>query len=273
MTPRRMEGRRALITGAADGIGAEIARRFAAEGAAVAVTGRATGRGRGERVADEIRAAGGRADFLVLDVADPDSVEAGVAAARDRLGGLDAVVTAAGVGWHPDQRRPSVVDLADDHWRYVLDVNLVGTFLVARAAARSMVADGVAGTILTVASVSARKPSGGVYAVSKAAVWMLTRVLADELGPHGIRVNAVAPGYTDTKLLRERALATLGPDADEAALADWYRRAGELVPLRRVGQPGDVADAAVLLSGPGGAYLTGSLLHVDGGYASATAGG
>ena len=272
-TSRRLEGRCALVTGAATGIGAAIAERLAAEGAKVLVTARHEEAGRA--VCARINESGGQAAFFPLDVCDEAQGQAAVAACVEMLGGIDALVTSAGVGAHPDQApSPRVVcDATPEQFAHVLDVNLTGTFLVARAAARSMVSTGTAGTLVFISSVAAKRPTGGAYAVSKAGVWMLARCLAEELGSHGIRVNAVGPGFVRTRLLEERALRSVDPEGDHDLAEAWLATRAAALPLRRLGTTDDVAAAAVFLTGSDSAYLTGSILHPDGGLVSSTAGG
>jgi len=269
-----MEGRVALITGGATGIGAASARRLAAEGAAVLVTDLPSQRELADGVVAGIAAAGGRAAFAPLDVRDGAQVEDAFALATDRFGLPDAIVTAAGVDSHPDHGFSGNVlyDLPDDAMRFVLDVNLTGTYLVLRGAAQRLVAAGRPGTLVTLASAAAKKPKGGAYAVSKAAVWMLTRVLADELGPHGIRVNSIGPGYIDTPMLARRSTLTTadGGPADPEA---WYERRASSVPLRRLGTPDEVASIVLFLSSDESSYVTGSILHPDGGLVSNEGGG
>jgi len=267
---RRLESRRAFVTGACSGIGAAIAERFAAEGAAVLVSGHVGQREKGEEIVARIQRSGGTAAFAAADVRDEEGVERAVETCVERFGGIDAVVASAGVAAHPAQsyEGAGLLELEAEHWSYVLGVNVAGTYLAARCAARRMVTEGKGGTIVTIGSVASKKPSGGVYAVSKAAVWMLTRVLADELAPRGIRVNCLAPGYTQTKLLAKRAGAADSEDAQK-----WLRARAALIPLGRLGTVEDMASAAVFLSCDESAYVTGSILHVDGGYVSTHAGG
>jgi len=277
LTPPReggaLHGRRALVTGAAAGIGEAIARRLAADGAAVALTGRASGIDRGKAIASELSTTGAVAEFFSLDVRDDAAIERVFDTAAQWAGGpIDIVVTAAGVAKHPDGPQASVMKLTEDGWSYVLGVNLTGTFAVVRAAAQRLIAAGRPGAFVTISSVAARRPSGGVYAVSKAGVWMMTRAFADELGPFGIRVNSVAPGYTRTKLLEDRARNTLGTDAPER-LEEWFGEMARKAPLKRLGRPEDVADVTAFLVGEQSSFITGSQLYADGGYVAVNGGG
>lgn len=270
---RDLRGRRALVTGGATGIGAAIAERFAAEGAEVLVTARREEAGRA--VCARINERGGTAAFFPLDVRDEAQAQAAVAACVETFGGIDALVTSAGVGAHPDQAPSAhaVCDATPEQFGHVLEVNLTGTFLLAREAARTMVAAETAGTMVFVSSVAAKRPTGGAYAVSKAGVWMLARCLAEELGPHGIRVNAVGPGFVRTRLLEERALRSVEPEGDQELAEAWLATRAAALPLRRLGTTDDVAAAAVFLTGGESTYLTGSIVHPDGGLVSSTAGG
>lgn len=260
------------MTGASTGIGAAVAERFAAEGARVLVTARREDAG--QHVCERIGAAGGEAAFLPLEVRDEAQVRAAVAGCVERFGACDALVTSAGVSGHPDQE-PSdrvVCDATLAQFAHVLDVNLTGTFLVAREAAKTMLAAGRPGTMVLISSVAARRPTSGAYAVSKAGVWMLARCLAEELGPHGIRVNALAPGFVRTRLLEERALRSAGQGGPRGA-EEWLAARAAGLPLRRLGTTRDIADAAVFLTAADSGYVSGSILYPDGGLVSSAAGG
>jgi len=267
----RLQGRRALITGGASGIGAATAELFAAEGAAVLVADLPSHRGAADAVIARIARDGGRAAFAPTDVTDPAAVDAAVASCVDRFGGVDAVVASAGVSAHPDRGGSfnSLLDLDPAHFRFVLDVNVTGVFLTARAAAAAMPGSG--GSIVALTSIAAKRPTAGAYSVSKAGVWMLTRCLAHELAPRHIRVNAIGPGYVETGLLDGMARRSGGDDAD--AQKRWLEAREKQVPLRRFAQPTEIARTALFLTSDEGSYFTGSLLHPDGGFASAYAGG
>lgn len=235
-----------------------MAERLAAEGASVVVADLSHCRD----------TAPASVDFVACDVRHEEEVEMLFAQATDRLGGpIDAVVTSAGVVAHPGAAPSGVVDLTAEQWRYVLDVNLTGTFLTCRAAAARLLAAGCPGTMVLLASAAAKRPSKGAYSVSKAGVWMLARALASELGPHGIRVNAIGPGYIRTPMLESLA------ESAGAEPAAWFEQRASRVPLRRIGTPSDVADVAVFLTGPESAFVTGSIIHPDGGSTSEEAGG
>lgn len=268
----RLQGKVAVVTGGANGIGQACCARFAEEGASVVVADLLEDAGR--KVADDL---GGGAVFAPYDAADAAANEAVMGAAVDTFGSLDIVVTAAGIshaGYRSGDRDadaamlagaaeamqdPSrgLTDLALDGWQKVLDVNLTGTFLAVQSAARRMVAAGRGGSIITIASIAAKHPEAGPvsYAVSKAGVWMLTKHAARSLGAAGIRVNAIGPGFIRTNMTR---LIGEMPAVEEQLLGT--------IPLRRMGEPRDVADTALFLASDESSYYTGEILHPDGGF-------
>jgi len=242
-----LAGMRAIVTGASRGIGAAIARRLAAEGAVVgAITRAPLDRRPGSVVERTIRA--GRC----ADLGDAAATRAAVEALAAELGGLDVLVNNAGTTVRAD-----ALALSPEAFDRVLGVNLRGAFVAAQAAARAM-GDG-GGAIVNVASLSARFGirRGAAYGASKGGIVQLTKALALEWGPRGIRVNAVAPGYIATDLT--------GP-----LLADERRRRAieARIPLGRWGTPDDVAGAVALLCSPLAAYVSGEVLFVDGGYSA-----
>jgi len=249
--PRRLEGARALVTGAARGIGAAIAGGLAAEGAAVAVAD-LDGAG-AEAVAVAIRAAGGAAVAIPVDVADAASVSAAFAAMDAALGGIDVLVNNAGI-----LQRRDFLDITEDDWDRSHRVNSLGALRCTQEAARRFIAAGVPGRIVNICSTSSRQPSAdfAVYASTKAALLSLTQASAKAFAGHGIRVNGIAPGIVDTALWRD----------DPAALAD---RALEdylgQIPLGRLATPEDVVAPVVFLASDDAAYITGQLIQVDGG--------
>ncbi len=272
----RLDGRVAVITGGGNGIGRACALKFAAEGAAVALGDIQADAA--EAVATEVEAMGGRAVGLRVEASTRADNEALVAAALDLGGGrIDALVTAAGIShanyWSGDVEadvkvlagaldyleRPGwdFVDTDIDQVRRVIDVNLIGTMHAMQAVAPVMLHAG-AGSIITIASVAAKHPDAGPlgYTVSKAAVWMLTKKAARMLGPAGVRVNAIGPGFIDTSMTK---ITDFFPDEQRAQFM-------EAIPLRRKGEAAEVADCAVFLAGDESSYFTGAILHPDGGF-------
>ncbi|PYN27055.1 MAG: beta-ketoacyl-ACP reductase [Candidatus Rokuibacteriota bacterium] len=244
----RLRGRIALVTGAQQGIGRGIALAFAREGADVAVN-YLDDRVAAETVMQEVRAAGGRAVLVQADVARPPDAQRMVAQVQSELGALHVLVNNAGV--YP---RVPFLEMRETDWDHVVDVNLKGGFFCAQAAARAMVAAGRRGSIINMASQAVRGAVRGVhYSASKGGVVAMTRATALELAPHGIRVNAIAPGLTDT------AQPRYGNNEEElAAMAS-------AVPLGRMAQPDDIAAVAVFLASDDARHITGQTVHVNGG--------
>jgi NAD(P)-dependent dehydrogenase (short-subunit alcohol dehydrogenase family) len=244
----RLRGKIALVTGAQQGIGRGIALAFAREGADVAVN-YLDDRAAAETVMREVCAAGRRAVLVQADVARPTNAQTMVAQVLSELGGLDVLVNNAGV--YP---RVPFLEMRETDWDVVLDVNLKGGFFCAQAAARAMVAAGRRGSIINMASQAIRGAVRGVhYSASKGGVVAMTRATALELAPHGIRVNAIAPGLTDT------AQPRYGNNEEElAAMAS-------AVPLGRMAQPDDIAAVAVFLASDDARHVTGQTVHVNGG--------
>jgi NAD(P)-dependent dehydrogenase (short-subunit alcohol dehydrogenase family) len=242
----RPPARVAAVTGAGSGIGRAAACRLAGDGWAVAAID-ADGERAGSTAA-QITAARGVAAALRADVTDEDEITAAIEAARERLGPIRAFVGSAGV-----LSISPAIDLPAAEWRRVVDVNLTGAFLAARAAARVMVTDGEGGRIVQVASVHSVSPGRGVahYDASKGGLLMLVRSLALELAAHRITVNAVGPGLIRTNLA----------PPDPAYLAQVI----PAIPLQRMGEPEDIAGAIAFMCGPEAGYMTGAMLVIDGG--------
>ena len=244
----RLAGRRALITGGDSGIGRAVALAFAREGADVGVN-YLDDRAAAEKVVDEIRAAGRRAVLVPADVARLSDTQTMVAQVLGELGGLDVLVNNAGV--YP---RVPFLDMRESDWDLVLDVNLKGGFFCAQAAARAMIAGRRRGSVINMASQAIRGAVRGVhYSASKGGVVAMTRALALELAPHGIRANAIAPGLTDT------AQPRYGNSEEELAVM------ASAVPLGRMAQPDDIASVAVFLASDDARHITGQTVHVNGG--------
>ena len=247
-----LDGRVALVTGAARGIGAEIARRYARAGARVGVLDLK------EDMTDEtvaaITGAGGRAIGLGADVGDAAQVDAALERLVREFGGLDIAVNNAGV-----TRDNLLFKMTEDDWETVMGVHLRGTFLVTRAAQRIMVGKRY-GRIINVSSTAALGNRGQAnYSAAKAGVQGFTRTTAIELGPFGVTVNAIGPGYVDTEMTRATA-ERLGVPVEER-LAEVA--AG--LPVRRVGRPADIANAALFLAADESGFVTGQVIYVDGG--------
>jgi NAD(P)-dependent dehydrogenase (short-subunit alcohol dehydrogenase family) len=244
----RLSGKVALVTGAQQGIGRAIAIALGREGADVCVNF-LDDRGAAEWVAGEVRAVGRKAMVAQGDVTRSGDVQAVVAATIGELGTPDILVNNAGV--FP---RAQFLELSESEWDHVLGVNLKGGFLCAQAAARAMVAASKAGAIVNISSSAIRgDPRGVHYSASKAGVLGMTRAMALALAPHRIRVNAIAPGLTDT------AQPRYGNTEEQIAA-----RAAE-IPIGRMAQPEEIARVAVFLASDDAAFITGELIHANGG--------
>ncbi|GAB3576144.1 SDR family oxidoreductase [Leifsonia lichenia] len=248
----RLADKSAIVTGGAGGIGRATSLAFAAEGARVAVVDVAPGAA--EKVAEEIRAAGGTAIALTADVSNEADIERVVADTVAEFGGIDVVFNNAGI-----IRRTTAVETTADEWDRVFGVNVKGIFLMCKHVVPVMAANG-GGSIVNTGSGWGLK--GGAqaisYCASKGAVVNMTRALAIDHGPQGIRVNSVNPGDVNTGMLRDEA-RQLGQEAG-SFLAEAADR-----PLQRMGEPQEIAAAVVWLASDESSYVTGSALVVDGG--------
>jgi NAD(P)-dependent dehydrogenase (short-subunit alcohol dehydrogenase family) len=243
-----LEGKIALVTGAARGIGRALVLGLAGAGCSVAAAD--INRAGADETAELARGRGGEAIGLAVDVAQNASVQGMLEAVLARWSGLDILVNDAGV--FP---RATVMEIDEATWDAVIGINLKGTFLCSRAAARIMVSQGRGGRIVSMASRAAFTPypRGAHYAASKAGIVGFTRSLASELGPHGITVNALVPGTVNTAMPR-------GGNTEEQLAAS-----GRATPLGRIAEPEDIVPALLFLCGEGGAYMTGQMIHVNGG--------
>jgi len=251
----RLEGRIALITGGGSGIGRATAERFAQEGARVCVVDRSL-EGAAQTVL-RLEAHDGEGFAVEADVTDEAAVDGAVQRCVDTYGHLDCLVAAAGIAIAPGQAGGEPLwNMALTAFDAMLDVNLRGVLLSNRAAVRAMLAAGRPGAIVNIASGAARTPirGGGHYCVSKAGVWMLTKVMALELAEQQIRVNAIGPGYIDTPM-------TAPMHADEQRKQRILRN----IPIHRMGQPEEIASTALFLCSDDGSYFTGQMLHPAGG--------
>jgi len=234
-----------LVSGGTSGIGAATARRFMGEGSRVVVGG--------HDEADLKRTLSELDDIAgwVVDVSGEDEVERFVERAAEHLGGIDVLINNAGIA-----RKAPFLDTSAEEWDRTIDVNLRGMFLVARAVGRRMAADGTRGVIVNMASTNALggEADFAAYNASKGGVLQLTRTMAVELGPAGIRVNCVCPGFIDTPL--NRALA------DEEGFRTYER---DRIPLGRRGQPEEVAAVYAFLASDDASYIHGAAVVVDGG--------
>jgi len=247
----RLDGRRALITGASRGIGKAIALALAGAGADVALAGReATTLA---PVAAEIEAAGRRAIVTPLDVSETDALPAAVEAVVSGLGGLEILVNNAGMNIRKDS-----LEVTPAEWDAVLDTNLKGAFFLTQAVGRYMIAAG-GGKILNIGSMSAYLglPTIPAYTATKAALQQLTRLLAVEWADHNIQVNAIAPGWIATELT--------APLQQRPELRPRYEWVLSRTPAGRFGTPDELAGAAVFLCSPAADFITGQILAVDGG--------
>jgi len=246
------EGKVALVTGGARGIGGATCDRLAAGGAAVAVVD-VDGDVAASKAA-EIAERGGRAIGLGCDVTNRGQVEATVARAVQEFGRLDILVTCAGI-----IRDNLIYKMTDDDWDAVINTHLRGSFLCAQAAQRQMVQQKY-GRIVLISSTSALGNRGQTnYATAKAGLQGMAKTLAIELGPYGITANAVAPGFIATRMT-EATAARMGID-----FAAFQKAVSEQIPLRRVGQPEEVASVIAFLASDAAAYVSGQVIYVAGG--------
>ena len=243
----------AVITGGASGIGLEAARALGQCGAALDLLD--LGGDALEAAGEKLSGEGLRVHTSVLDVTDPDAVNEVAERIFSRSGAPDILLNSAGIA-----RLHSVADISDADWRLVMDVNVNGTFWCCRAFGKRMVEAGT-GSIINMGSMSGtiinRPQFASSYMASKGAVHQLTKALAVEWARTGVRVNAVAPGYIATEM-------TLGMRARPELFDTWL----DMTPMGRCGEPGEVAALIAFLASPASAYMTGSIVAIDGGYTS-----
>ncbi|MBN2336198.1 3-oxoacyl-ACP reductase FabG [Candidatus Bathyarchaeota archaeon] len=249
----KLEGKIALVTGASRGIGKAIALTYAREGASVAVN-YINNAAEAEQVVDEIKSKGGKAFAVKADVSKTPEVEKMIAEVIKAYGRLDILVNNAGI-----LIPTNLIETTDEEWGRVMDVNLKGPFICSRKAAKTMMKQKY-GKIITTSSISGLgcAPTGeGAYGCTKAGLIMLTSVLAQELGPHGVNVNAIAPGWVRTDMTKGKSGA--------AAAEEVNKRKAGLAAMRRIGDPQDIANLALFLASDESSFITGQVIVADGG--------
>ncbi len=249
MNTKKLDGKVAIVTGASKGIGAAIAKQFAAEGAAVVVNYASSKQG-ADRIVDEIAKRGGKAIAVQANVARKAEVERLFSATKKAFGTLDILVNNAGVyDWSP------LEEITEEQFHKHFDVNVLGLLLATQEAVKQFGSNG--GNIINISSTvtSLTPPSSSVYTGTKGAVDAITRTLAKELGPRKIRVNAINPGMVETEGVRAAGF-------DQG---DLRKSVEAQTPLGRIGQPEDVAPVAVFLASSDSAWITGETLRVAGG--------
>jgi glucose 1-dehydrogenase len=246
----RIADKSAIITGAAAGNGQAIALRFAEEGCNLALSD--VNLAGVQATAQACRELGVRATAEQTDVTARREVEAMVASAFATFGTVDILVNNAGIFFNA-----AFEEMSDEQWRRMIDTNLTSVFLVSQAVIRRWLDAGRGGSIVNLASISSSIAftRSAHYCAAKAGVAALSRCLALEYGPRGIRSNCLAPGIIETAMTRPAL-------SDTATVEEWMRQ----IPLKRIGQPRDVADAALFLASDESAYITGAMLYVDGGW-------
>lgn len=249
MDSKRLSGKVAVVTGASKGIGAGIAKQLASDGAAVVVN-YASSKDGADRVVNEITKNGGKAIAVQADVAKKKDIEHLFAETKKAFGRLDILINNAGV-----YRFEPLEEVKEDEFHRQFNTNVLGLILAAQEAVKHFGAEG--GSIINIGSsvTSLAPPTSVVYAATKAAVDVITRVLAKELGPKKIRVNSINPGGVETEGFH--SLGFSGSDFEKQMIA--------LTPLGRLGRPDDIAPAAAFLASPEGGWITGEILQVAGG--------
>lgn len=245
-----LTGKTALITGASGGLGESFARALSGAGAGVVLAARRLEKL--EALATDIRSGGGEALAVEMDVTKPESVESAFATVQEKLGGpVDIIVNNSGIS-----RDNWFTKMTEEDWRAVMDTNLDGVWRVAKAGANALMEAGKPGSIINIASITAKRPQHTIaaYAASKAAVDHFTRVMALELARYGIRANALAPGYFKTDI------------NDEFLDSEAGDKMRKRIPMRRFGDHKELSGALLLLASDAGSYMTGTTIAVDGGH-------
>ncbi|GMW00971.1 MAG: 3-ketoacyl-ACP reductase [Candidatus Hydrogenedentota bacterium] len=247
--PGKLDGKVAVVTGASKGIGAEIAKQLAADGAAVVVNYASSKEG-ADRVVAAITQAGGKAVAVQANVAKSDDIARLFKEAKNAFGQIDILVNNAGV-----YEFSPLEAITEDHFRRQFDLNVLGLILATKEAASHFNGDG--GSVINISSVvtSLAPPNTTVYSATKGAVDVITKVLARELGPRKIRVNAINPGMVETE----------GAHAQGLAEGEWRKQIESTTPLGRIGMPADIAPAVAFLASSDAAWLTGEVINISGG--------
>jgi 3-oxoacyl-[acyl-carrier protein] reductase len=246
----KLAGKVAVVTGASKGIGAAIAKALAAQGAAVVVN-YSSSKADGENVVKAITSLGGKAIAVQADMSKPEEIEGLFAKSKKAFGQVDILVNNAGIyEFLPLQK------VSEEHFHRHFNLNVLGLLLASQAAAKQF--DSAGGSIINISSIASTLgiPQSAVYAGTKGAVDAITRALASELGPRGIRVNAIRPGMVETEGTRSAGIAD----------SDMRKQVEAQTPLRRIGQPQDIAGTAVFLASDDSAWITGETFVISGGY-------
>jgi len=249
----KLDGKRAVITGAAQGLGAAMCRALSDAGASVSIFD--LNGDKAEEVAESLRSLGRQAIAVQMDVREPDQVKMAFEKTVAELGGVDILINDAGVTGHA-----SLEDMSLSEWNRVVDTNLTGPFLCSQAAARQMIKQGTGGSIINISSMSAfvvnRGSDNAHYCSSKAGVNHFTKSAACDWAKYGIRMNAIAPSYFATEMAYEAALQ----------YPEVRQRIENSVPMGRVAQPEEIGGLAIFLCSDASSYLTGTTVLIDGGY-------
>jgi 3-oxoacyl-[acyl-carrier protein] reductase len=250
MSTKKLENKVAVVTGASKGIGAAIAKQLAAEGAAVVVNYSSSREG-ADRVVREISGSGGRAVAVKADLSKKQDIDALFAETKKAFGRVDVLVNNAGI-----YEFSPLEEVTEEHFHKQFNLNVLGLILASQAAARQF--DPAGGSIVNISSVVSTLgvPNAAVYSGTKGAVDSITRSLAKELGPRHIRVNAINPGMVETEGVRSSGIAD----------SEMRQQVEAQTPLGRIGQPQDIAGAAVFLASADSAWVTGQTLTISGGY-------